>query len=258
MIKNKIIVCWFSCGLASAVAAKKTIDKYGKDCQIRVVNNPIAEEHPDNKRFLKDVEQWIGTRVEYAINPKYPSCSIRKVWQRRKYMSGINGAPCTTELKKKARQHWENNNKYDYMVLGFTYDEKKRHDRFILTERNNLLPILIESKITKEDCAKIIQDAGIDIPKMYKLGYPNANCIGCVKATSPSYWNLVRTVHPQVFAERRQQSNELGVKLVRIKGKRCSLDELKTTDVGRPLKSLDFDCSSFCEESFNAAPSIIS
>ena len=49
-MKNKTIVVWFSCGAASAVAAKMTIDLYGADNTIRIVNNPIKEEHEDNQR----------------------------------------------------------------------------------------------------------------------------------------------------------------------------------------------------------------
>jgi hypothetical protein len=55
-LKDKTIAVWFSCGAASAVAAKKTIEIYGATHNIRVVNNPIKEEHPDNQRFLKDVQ----------------------------------------------------------------------------------------------------------------------------------------------------------------------------------------------------------
>ncbi len=98
--EGKTIAVWFSCGAASTVAAKKTIEKYGKICTIRVINNPVIEEHPDNIRFLKDVEAWLGVSVEFAINPKYPSCSAVQVWAKRKFMSGPEGAPCTTELKK--------------------------------------------------------------------------------------------------------------------------------------------------------------
>ena len=61
-MKGKSITVWFSCGAASAVAAKKTIELYGQDNTIRVVNNPIKEEHKDNRRFLKDVEQWLGVK----------------------------------------------------------------------------------------------------------------------------------------------------------------------------------------------------
>ena len=68
---------------------QKTIELYGQDNTIRVVNNPIKEEHADNQRFLKDVEQWLGVEIEYAINPKFPDQSCQTVWEERKFMAGV-------------------------------------------------------------------------------------------------------------------------------------------------------------------------
>ena len=184
---KKTIVVWFSCGAASAVAAKKTIEKYGESHIIRIVNNPIAEEDTDNQRFLKDVEAWLNVPIESAVNSKYPSCSAMEVWDKRNFMSGPAGAPCTLELKKRARHQWENNNHFDFTVLGFTFEEKHRHERFCKTERD-ILPVLIDAKVTKGECYHILQDAGIDLPRIYALGYPNANCIGCVKASGDRDW----------------------------------------------------------------------
>lgn len=248
MNSGDVIAVWFSCGAASAVAAKMTKDKYGDQHVVRVVNNPVAEEDDDNKRFLKDVGEWIGLPIETAINPKYPSCSAEDVWERRKFMSGTLGAPCTTELKKAARQHWEANNKVDWHVLGFTADEKQRHDRFTLTERPNVIPVLIDYGITKTDCFAILREAGIELPRIYSMGYPNANCIGCVKATSPTYWNHVRQQHPDVFDRRVEQSRRIGARLVRHKGKRIFLDELPSDAQGRAMKNMNFECGTFCEE----------
>ena len=45
------IAVWFSCGAASAVAAKKTIEKYGESHNVIVVNNLVVNEHEDNRRF---------------------------------------------------------------------------------------------------------------------------------------------------------------------------------------------------------------
>jgi 3'-phosphoadenosine 5'-phosphosulfate sulfotransferase (PAPS reductase)/FAD synthetase len=239
------IAVWFSCGAASAVAAKKTIELY-PDADIRVLNNPVIEEHPDNLRFLKDVEKWLGKEIESVINPKYPNASAREVWAKRRYMSGVKGAPCTGLLKKEARQHWEKHNEVDYHVLGFTYDEKKRHDKFILSERDNVLPVLIDEKIRKVDCFKILRQAGIELPEIYKLGFPNANCIGCIKSSSPTYWNLVRKTFPEVYEDRVKQSREIGCRLIEVKKKRIFLDELTPETKGGKIKS--WDCGTFCEE----------
>ena len=285
--KGDTIVCWFSCGAASAVAAKKTIEKYGDICTIRVVNNPIKEEDHDNLRFLKDCEKWLGLDIEFAYNPDFLNASCVEVWDKRKYMSGVYGAPCTHELKKKARQYWESHNKHDWLVLGFTSEEEHRYKRFKMTERENLLGILIDDGISKADCFLQLMGAGIELPNIYKRGYPNANCIGCVKAGSTTYWNHVRVADPEVFEQRVKQSREIGTKLVKVHPKhlpfcrkegkiwfdnrsgeqltkvveredgklsyktpsiRIFLDELPKDVIGRPMKNLDFECGIFCEE----------
>ena len=100
MSSGKTIAVWFSCGAASAVAAKKTIELYGDRHIIRVINNPVEEEDADNRRFLEDVERWIERPIEIAKNKNFPRASAREVWAQRNYMAGITGAPCTYELKK--------------------------------------------------------------------------------------------------------------------------------------------------------------
>jgi hypothetical protein len=247
-ITGKLIAVWFSCGAASAVAAKKTLELYGHCNDVRIVNNPVAEEDADNGRFLQDVQAWLGVPVEIAFNESFPSCSAVDVWDKRQFMSGPLGAPCTQELKKKARQQWEALHKPDYHVLGFTADEQARHERFILTERDNVIPVLIDLGITKSECFKIINKANIPLPQVYLRGYPNANCLGCVKATSPTYWNHVRKTDPEVFEARSLQSREIGARLVRYKGRRMFLDELPEDARGRSMKGLDFECGIFCEE----------
>ena len=246
-MKGQKIAVWFSCGAASAVAAKKTVELYGQDNEIRIVNSGVKQEDSDNYRFLKDVEKWIGIEIEQAINPKYPTGDVTAVFKDYKYMSGRKFAPCTKEVKKNPRYLWEEIHKPDWHVLGFTSEETTRHKRFIITEVPNVIPVLIDAGLTKGDCFRIIQDAGIELPNIYKLGYPNANCIGCVKATSPTYWNHVRKVHPEVFKERADQSREIGCKLTRYKGKRLFLDELPADAVGRPMKDMNFECGVFCE-----------
>lgn len=245
---GETIVVWFSSGAASAVAWMKTIEKYGDRCNVVAVNNPIREEDIDNERFAHDVAKWLGSEICFWTHPDYPGASAKDVWRDKKFMSSVYGAPCTLILKKQARQDYESKHRVDWHVLGFTADEQKRYDRFVLTERSNVLPVLIEAGITKQDCVDILVANGVNPPRIYLEGYPNANCIGCVKATSPTYWNLVRQTRPQVFEERAVQSREIGAKLVRYKNKRIFLDELPEDAKGRSLKKMNIECGIFCEE----------
>ncbi|EPC3578884.1 TPA: hypothetical protein R8G48_003009 [Citrobacter braakii] len=82
-MSKPLIAVWFSCGAASAVAAKLTIDKYGNTHEIRVLNNPVAEEDEDNVRFLHDVERWLGINIESVVNPMFPSASAVEVWDHQ-------------------------------------------------------------------------------------------------------------------------------------------------------------------------------
>jgi len=185
-LAQKTIAVWFSCGAASAVAALKTLERFSGEYNVRIVNNPVIEEDEDNLRFKAEVERLLGVKIETATNKDYPNCSAVEVWDRVRYMSHPNGAPCTSMLKKEARRQWEQANNPLHHVLGFTADEQKRHDDFVQSERE-ILPVLIDEGLTKRDCFNIIAREGIQRPRIYDQGYPNANCIGCVKATSPTY-----------------------------------------------------------------------
>lgn len=88
---TKDIAVWFSCGAASAAAAKLTIERYGAN-RVHVLNNPVVQEDPDNQRFLADVEAWLGVTVERVTHSKYPTGDAVRVWDDRGFMSGIHSA----------------------------------------------------------------------------------------------------------------------------------------------------------------------
>jgi hypothetical protein len=133
--EGDVIAVWFSCGAASAVALKRTVERYGNFCQVRAINNPVAEEDEDNRRFLADVSSWVGINIEEARNSKFPRASAVEVWDHEHAMSFPKGAPCTRALKRQARQQWEAENHPDWHVFGFGAEEQERHDMFVLTER---------------------------------------------------------------------------------------------------------------------------
>ena len=141
---SELIAVWFSHGAPSAAALYLTVQKYGRD-RVRAVNNPIAEEDEDNHRFGRQVAEWCGVEIEEFGAPKWPAASAVDVWAKRRAMAFPNGAPCTRHLKVEARQAWEALHKPAWHVLGFTMEEKRRHDRFVQSERENVLPLLIDA-----------------------------------------------------------------------------------------------------------------
>lgn len=246
MSDTERVIVWFSCGAASAVAAKLAVDKYGDRCIIAYCDL-LKNEHSDNARFLRDVETWLQRPVITIRSKKFKS--VEAVFRKRRYMSGVKGAPCTTEMKKVPRFDFQEVD--DIHVFGLTVEEG---DRIANMEAAN--PelhfdwILRSNFITKQHCLDIVTQAGIRLPKMYELGFDHNNCIGCVKATSPTYWQQIRHHFPDVFKRRATQSRKYGVRLVRINGQRCFLDELppeQDESWGQiELFSEDIECGPLC------------
>lgn len=236
-------VCWFSCGAASAVATKLILQEKRKD--VDIVYCDTGSEHEDNKRFLKECEEWFGQEVKILKSTKYKD--TWEVWEERKYLNGIHGAPCTSELKVIPRLDYQRPD--DIHVFGYTYDirdisrAKRLKDNFF--ELTIQTP-LIEKMINKEACLSLIKRAKIRSPTLYKLGHPNNNCIPCVKSQSPAYWALVRKYHPLEFNKMKVLDRKYGNGLVVYKGKRIHLDELpENTKPKTPIAPrCDFMCGS--------------
>ena len=238
------VISWFSCGAASAVAAKLAIQEYG---QVEVIYQETNSEHSDNERFLTDCEDWFGQKVIRIASDRYQD--IWEIFEKRRYLAGVNGALCTSELKRMVAEKYLNH-MHDLEVFGYTVEEQKRVERF----RNNnperrMQAILVERGLTKDDCLGMIDKAGIEIPMMYKLGYNNNNCIGCVKG-GMGYWNKIRVDFPEVFVRMSKLERDLDAALCKkdVSGERVRifLDELDP-DAGNHLEEPRISCGIMCE-----------
>jgi 3'-phosphoadenosine 5'-phosphosulfate sulfotransferase (PAPS reductase)/FAD synthetase len=245
MLKGGRTVVWFSCGVASAVAAKITLQKYDGQRPVHLVYTDTRSEHEDNRRFMKDCEQWFGHPIEILASDRYRD--VDDVIEKERYLSGPDGAKCTGVLKK-ALRHAYQRSESDIQVFGFDARPKEiaRAARFREQNPEVILETpLIERGITHADCIQVIKRAGIEIPAMYKLGYKNNNCIGCVKGAT-GYWNKVRVDFPEVFAKRARQERMLGHTMCRINGEPVFLDELDPT-VGNYAAEPEVECGVLCQ-----------
>lgn len=237
------ILCHFSAGIASAVATKIALNFFYDQCEI--VNMIVVNEHIDNDRFKKDCEQWFGKSITYLISDEYGG-NVNNVIEKTKYIRGPKGARCTIELKKKLRFEYQTPD--DIHVFGFT-NEKKEIDRAERLVENSYgekywFP-LIECELTKKDCFSMFP-SNIEIPTMYKLGFPNNNCIACNKASSIKYWLRTKKFFPIEFEQRAKQSRELNYKMAYYKGEYIFLDDITDDMYDIDDEEISFDCDSTC------------
>ena len=203
----------------------------------------IEDQHEDSMRFIHDCEKVIGKEISILRSSKYRNveeCIRSFGWFRNVHN---NFYPCTNRLKKEVRKIWESEHK-DYeltYVWGFDAKEKKRAER--TTEANpqakHEFP-LIERNLSKQDVHAMLEDLGIRRPKMYDMGYPNNNCIGCIRG-GMGYWNKIRKDFPEVFESRSRLERRLGNSIL----KECYLDEL---DPNRGNMNIEIfpECSIMC------------
>lgn len=154
------------------------------------------------------------------------------------------GAPCTMLLKKQVREQMQRPD--DIHIMGYCSEEQERYDDFLDANNIDCVAPLIDRQLSHADCLGMLQNAGIDLPEMYKLGYQHNNCIGCVKATGAGYWNKIKLDFPEKFWMMAGMSRALGVKMTRVGTERIYLDELPV-GIGRYQDEPEIQCGIFCE-----------
>ena len=228
-------VCWFSTGVSSFIACY-----LAKDAD-RIIYTHVSNQHPDSLRFLEDCEKILGREIEVLMSEEY--ASVDDVIEKARYINGPFGAACTRLLKRNVRRQWEMENpgRHTY-VWGYDIEERKRAARLSVTmpEHDHEFP-LIDHNLSKAEFHAMADMLGIKRPMMYDMGYPNNNCIGCVKG-GMGYWNKIRRDFPEVFERRAKQEREIGYSC--IKG--VYLDELDPDRGNMDLEIFE-DCTITCQ-----------
>lgn len=239
---SKRIVGNFSCGVASAIAC------WLAKCDIYLYCDTGAE-HPDNKRFFMECQEKLF-RQEIIVLKSKKYKDTWDVWERRHYIAGIEGAPCTGLLKREPREAFIQDG--DLQVFGYTADlDDMNRAKKLRTAIPDILTPLIDYGINKENCLDLIRNRfGIEPPVTYAQGLPHANCIPCPKATSPAYWALIRKEYPDEFnrmielTDRVRRADGKKIRLTRIDGERITLEEIPEDypTVGATVPRCDMMC----------------
>ena len=224
MKKKNLKVCWISAGISSFMAGylAGNVDEW--------IYIDIADQHPDSIRFINDCEKAIGKKIQIVKSSEYGSVEdcVKTAGFIGNYRTGI--AVCTNWLKKRVRKAWEAQHRDCNLtyVWGFDLKEKSRAERTIEAnpQANHEFP-LIDKQLSKEDVHGLFERTfDFARPQMYEMGYPNNNCIGCVKG-GMGYWNNIRKDFPKVFESRAKLEREVGYSILKDSdGKPIFLDEL--------------------------------
>jgi 3'-phosphoadenosine 5'-phosphosulfate sulfotransferase (PAPS reductase)/FAD synthetase len=236
-------IVWFSCGAASAIATKFAADLYGDD--LHIVYCDTGGEHPDNKRFLLDVQKWVNREIIILKDNRY--VNHFDVFMQVRYIKDQFGAPCTRILKRMQREKYQLPD--DVHIFGFTAEETERAEK-IDKQQLKTHHILIERGITKEMCLGFLWKAGIKLPVMYELGYEHNNCIACCKG-GMGYFNKIRKDFPEHFNKMAMIEREICFSVLKDEKGMVFLDELEPTR-GNFAEEKAISCDILCQIAYNS------
>ena len=203
-------------GVASAVAAERAIQRYGRN-RVTLWFADVLWEGEDNYRFINDcMQRWGGRLYTYRDgrtplqvaedksiipNQKHAPCSlILKVqpftawlWRQPKPVTVLIGLDWKEQHRIDERNRWHRKAGKTRPPTGYAKRVHGVYEDYPLNWRP------IEFRPYQE----VVRSWGIEPPRMYAAGFPHANCGGrCVKQ-GVKEWHRLRHWQPARFAEVR-------------------------------------------------------
>lgn len=184
-----------SSGLGSAYAWKLVCDRYGPENVVGVFTD-VNGEHPDNYRFLAEVQYHLGSRLVKLTNDG------RTIWDvmiEGRFLANTRVDICSRVLKREAIHSWLRGNcdpKDTTIYLGLDWTEMHRFDRakplWAKAGWTIAAPLCEPPYIHKSEAQAWLDEVGIKRPALYDMGMTHSNCGGgCVKAGIKQFKHLL-------------------------------------------------------------------
>jgi hypothetical protein len=192
-------------------------------------------EDEDLYRFLEESAQDVGGKLIRLKEGRDPW----EVFFDERFLGNTRIDPCSKILKRQFLRRWvEDNLDPDEAVLylGIDWTEEHRIDKAAKYwgEWDVRAPMCEPPLKDKHDMLDMLEDAGIEPPRLYKLGFPHNNCGGfCIKA-GEAHFRLLYETMPDRYAyheEKEQEFREFIEKDVAV---------LRDRDTGDPMTLREF------------------
>jgi hypothetical protein len=202
-------IVFFSGGIGSFFTAKRVIDRHGADNTILLFTDTLIEDE-DLYRFMDEASSFFSVPITKIADGRTPW----EVFKDVRWLGNSRLAQCSHILKQKTARKWLHANfKPDECVLYLGIDWTEEH-RTVAPRKNWApyevqFPMCEEPLIDKADMMNYLTEIGIEIPKLYKLGFSHNNCSGmCVRGGQGHFINLLKTM-PERYAEVEKVEKEM-------------------------------------------------
>lgn len=201
-------VVFFSGGLGSWAAAKRVATREGIDNLILLFTDTKTED-ADLYRFLHEAAADVGGELVIIADGR----NVWEIFYYKRFLGNSRIDPCSRILKRELAQAWieENFQPEEVMLyIGIDWTEIHRFERVKPRWKpyKVLAPMCEEPYLSLEEIREQLKQEGIELPRLYQLGFPHNNCGGfCVKAGHAHFRHLLKTL-PDRYAYHEKMEQE--------------------------------------------------
>lgn len=202
-------VVQFSGGAGSWATARVVVDEIaGPDDEVVLLFADTLIEDADLYRFLEQASANLGLPITRVVEGRTPW----QVFNDKKYIGNTRIDPCSYYLKRLPLREWmeQHCDPEDTLVyLGIDFTEAHRYDkaRRYWEPWRVEAPLIDERPLDKQQQLDWLQREGIDLPRLYRMGFSHNNCGGfCIKAGMGHFKQLLEEL-PEVYAHHEEQEN---------------------------------------------------
>ncbi|GAA4225973.1 hypothetical protein GCM10022254_09330 [Actinomadura meridiana] len=191
----------YSTGLASAEVAWRLVAQHGP-ADVLLLTADTKVEDADNWRFATEVANRLGCEWlvhEDGRTPMQVGRDLRVVPNNRM-------AVCSRVLKRELLRAWidEHCDPAETVIyLGFDWTEQHRTDAAAEPWKPYRVaaPLADPPYVSKPDLIQVFRDRGIEPPRLYRHGFPHANCGGACVRGGQAQWELLLRVNRNRYLE---------------------------------------------------------
>lgn len=200
---------FYSGGIGSWMSAKRVVAKHGKENVILLFTDTLIEDD-DLYRFIDETVNEMGVEYIRIADGRTPW----EIFSEKKWIGNNRYAPCSKFLKQDiADKYIRENFTPDEVVLYLGIDWTEEHRKEAPIE--NYKPYKVEFPmcempyLSKNEMLEELERIGIEVPKLYKLGFSHNNCGGfCCRAGQGHFAHLLKEL-PDLYKHHEEQEERV-------------------------------------------------
>lgn len=236
-------------GIGSYYTLKRVLEKAEKENVICVFCDTLAEDG-DLYRFLNDIENHFGIEIIRLTEGITPF----ELAFKQNFLFNSRVANCSKTLKSKPFNRWlKENFKPDECILYLGIDWTETHRKSAI-EKNYApykveFPMCEKPYLMKSEMIEQLKEVGIEIPRLYKLGFSHNNCKGCCFKAGIGQYKLLLEKDRMTYLEMENKEQMIRMKLgkevsiLKRKGNPFTLKELRDIVEHEPKQLTLFECN---------------